>query len=36
MTLHAPLPKTVDSNDPHPEQPARITGIFNKLLSACR
>ncbi|BGO97405.1 Histone deacetylase clr3 [Rhodotorula toruloides ATCC 204091] len=33
MTLHAPLPKTVDSNDPHPEQPARITGIFNKLLN---
>ncbi|POY71533.1 hypothetical protein BMF94_5454 [Rhodotorula taiwanensis] len=33
MTLHAPLPRTVDSNDPHPEQPARITGIFNKLLN---
>ncbi|GAA6044078.1 hypothetical protein JCM8097_005022 [Rhodosporidiobolus ruineniae] len=30
MTLHAPLPK-FDNNDPHPEQPARITGIFNKL-----
>ncbi|GAA5992848.1 hypothetical protein JCM10908_001371 [Rhodotorula pacifica] len=33
MTLHAPLPRTVDSNDPHPEQPARISGIFNKLLN---
>jgi len=34
MTLHAPLPRTVNDNDPHPEQPARITGIYNKLLSA--
>lgn len=34
MTLHAPLPRTVNENDPHPEQPARITGIYNKLLSA--
>ncbi|GAA6010687.1 hypothetical protein JCM10207_005798 [Rhodosporidiobolus poonsookiae] len=32
MTLHAPLPSN-DSNDPHPEQPARITGVFNKLQS---
>ncbi|GAA5999704.1 uncharacterized protein JCM10292_003708 [Rhodotorula paludigena] len=31
MTLHAPLPRTVNENDPHPEQPARIQGIFNKL-----
>ncbi|GAA5848824.1 hypothetical protein JCM8547_006356 [Rhodosporidiobolus lusitaniae] len=30
MTLHAPLPR-YDSNDPHPEQPARITGIYQKL-----
>ncbi|GAA5820597.1 hypothetical protein JCM3770_007170 [Rhodotorula araucariae] len=33
MTLHAPLPRTVNENDPHPEQPARITGIYNKLLN---
>jgi histone deacetylase 6 len=34
MTLHAPLPNH-DPNDPHPEQPARIVGVYNKLTSKC-
>ncbi|GAA5932713.1 hypothetical protein JCM1841_001202 [Sporobolomyces salmonicolor] len=31
MTLHKPLEKSSKGDDPHPEQPARITGVFNKL-----
>jgi hypothetical protein len=32
MTLHKPLPKsTVGTDDPHPEQPSRIIGVFQKL-----
>ncbi|GAA5829321.1 hypothetical protein JCM5353_004040 [Sporobolomyces roseus] len=35
MTLHKPLPKsTVGTDDPHPEQPSRIIGVFQKLDSA--
>lgn len=32
MTLHAPIKH--DENDPHPEQPARIVGVYSKLQSA--
>ncbi|GAA5844933.1 hypothetical protein JCM11251_007273 [Rhodosporidiobolus azoricus] len=31
MTLHSPIKH--DENDPHPEQPARIVGVYNKLQS---
>ncbi|GAA5842198.1 hypothetical protein JCM3766R1_005063 [Sporobolomyces carnicolor] len=35
MTLHKPLPKsTVGTDDPHPEQPSRIIGVFQKLDAA--
>ncbi|GAA6064520.1 hypothetical protein JCM10212_004771 [Sporobolomyces blumeae] len=35
MTLHKPLPKsTANGDDPHPEQPSRIIGVFQKLDSA--
>ena len=30
MLMHAPLPSTEESSDPHPEQPARISGIHSK------
>lgn len=33
MTLHAPLSTVEEEKDPHPEQPGRIVGIYNKLNS---
>lgn len=32
MLAHAPIPTIKESDDPHPEQPARISGIYDKLV----